>query len=408
MTIRNWAGNVTFSTDVLHRPATVEQLQELITRTPRIRAVGTGHSFNRVADTTGELVSVAELRGSIEFRDDTVSFPAAMRYGELNPVLDGHGKALHNLGSLPHISVAGACATGTHGSGVQNGNLATAVRAIEFVDGTGDLIRLTTADERFAGTVLALGALGVVTRLTLATEPTYQVRQDVWLDLPFDAYVQNLDDVMAGGHSVSAFTSWRRPDVIDQVWVKSRTDGGPPADLAPWGGRLAPEEQHPIPGEEPSATTQQQGVPGPWHERLPHFRMAFTPSHGDELQSEWFVAREQAAGAITAVRAVADRFADALFVSELRTIAADRLWLSPMRDQASVAVHFTWRPEPAAVRDAVRVVESALEPYDPRPHWGKLFERPPRPPGLPAFRELIARYDPEHRFGNDYLERYVY
>jgi xylitol oxidase len=408
MTLHNWAGNVAFSTNVLHRPTSVEQLQELLARMPRVRALGTGHSFNRIADTSGELVSVAALRAPIEVGDDTVSFPAGMRYGELTPVLERHGKALHNLGSLPHISVAGACATGTHGSGARNGNLATAVRAIEFVDGTGELIRLTTADEDFRGAVLALGALGVVTRLTLAVEPSYLVRQDVWLDLPFDAYVRNLDEIMAGGHSVSGFTSWRQPDLIDQVWVKSRTDGAAPADLGRWGARRATEEQHPVPGQDATASTQQEGVPGPWHERLPHFRLAFTPSRGDELQSEWFVAREQAVEAITAVRAVADRFVDALFVSELRTVAADQLWLSPMRDRASFGLHFTWRPDPDAVRDAVRVVESALVPYDPRPHWGKVFERPPQPAGLPAFRELIARHDPEHRFGNEYLERYVY
>jgi xylitol oxidase len=403
MTIRNWAGNVTFSTDVVHRPQTVEQLQELIAATPRIRALGTGHSFNRVADTTGALVNVAGLHGPIEFGDDTVSFPAAMRYGELTPVLDAHGRALHNLGSLPHISVAGACATGTHGSGVRNGNLATAVRAIEFVDGTGELVRLTTADESFHGAIIALGALGVVTRLTLATEPAYEVRQDVWLDLPFATLVERLDDVMAAGYSVSVFTSWQR--TVDQVWVKSR---GAAADLSDLGGRRASEPQHPIAGADTAATTQQFGVPGPWHERLPHFRLSFTPSFGEELQSEWFVAHEQARDAISAVQGIADQIAPALFISELRTVAADDLWLSPVRNRASLGVHFTWRPDPEPVRAAIRIVESALAPYDPRPHWGKLFERLPSPSGLPAFRELIDHHDPEHRFGNEYLERYVY
>ena len=405
MTIRNWAGNVTFATDALHQPTTVEQLQEIVASTPRVRALGTAHSFNRVADTTGALVSVRELGGALEITDDTVSFPAGLRYGELGAVLESHGKALHNLGSLPHISVAGACATGTHGSGVGNGNLATAARAVEFVDGRGELVRLSAAEAEFPGAVLALGALGVVTRLTLAVEPTYQVRQDVWLDLPFDAYVEHLDDIMAAGHSVSAFTTWQRPDVVDQIWVKSR---GENAQHIGWGAHAATTEQHPIPGEDASAATPQLGVPGAWHERLPHFRLAFTPSRGDELQSEWFVAREHAAEALGAVRAVAPRIAGTVFVSELRTIAADQLWLSPMRDRASFAVHFTWRPEPEAVRDAVRIVESVLEPYDPRPHWGKVFERAPQPAGLPAFRELLARHDPERRFGNDYLERYIY
>ena len=408
MTISNWAGNVTFSTDVLHRPTTVEQLQELVAATPRVRALGTGHSFNRIADTSGALVTVRDLGGWFEVDSDTVSFPAGMRYGELAAVLDGHGKALHNLGSLPHISVAGAVATGTHGSGDRNGSLSTAVRAVEFVDGRGDVVQLSSADESFGGAVLSLGALGIVTRLTLAIESSYEVRQDVWLELPLESYLRDLDEIMAAGHSVSVFTSWRHPDLLDQVWVKSRSSDVAAAQPTRWGARLATEEQHPILGEDASAATRQLGVPGPWHERLPHFRLAFTPSAGDELQSEWFVARTHAADAITAVRRIADRIAGAVLVCEWRTIAADSLWLSPMRERAALALHFTWRPAWEPVLDAIRVVEAALEPYAPRPHWGKIFERPPQSEGLPAFRELIARYDPDRRFGNDYLERYVY
>ena len=322
--------------------------------------------------------------------------------------LEKHGRALHNLGSLPHISVAGACATGTHGSGIGNGNLATAVRAIEFVAGDGKLIHLEPDDDDFAGAVIALGALGITTRLTLATEASYQVRQDVWLDLPFDTLLEHVDDVLGAGYSVSLFTNWRDRDRLERSLIKSRMDAGEPADLTALGAHPATEPHHPIVGEDVAAATEQLGRPGPWNERLPHFRLAFTPSVGDELQSEWFVDRANGAAALAAMREIAASFRDVLLVSEIRTIAADELWLSPAYRRDSMALHFTWQQRPEAVRAAVDEIERVLAPLEARPHWGKVFGARPDHPNLPRFRELVDRYDPQHRFGNAYLEQYVY
>lgn len=412
MTLRNWAGSVAFSTDRLHRPSSVEQLQDLVAGTPRIRALGTGHSFSRVADTTGDLITVADLPPTIEIDGAarTVEVSAGTRYAELAAELDAHGWALHNLGSLPHISVAGACATGTHGSGDANRCLSAAAVAIEFVRGDGELARLTRDDPDFGGAVLSLGALGVATRLTLAIEPTYDVSQQVWLDAPVATVADRLDEVMAAGYSVSLFTAPDRPEVIDQIWVKTRA-GERIADGRDWGARAASEQVHPVPGMDPSATTAQLGAPGPWHARLPHFRAEFRPSAGAEQQAEFLVPRVHGPDAVRALCALDLR--GAAQVCEVRSIAADELWLSPCHGRDTLGVHVTWVLDDALVLPGVAKLEAALAPFDPRPHWGKVFGLPPEQvraayPALPRFRDLAARCDPDRRFGNDFLERYVY
>jgi alditol oxidase len=407
--VQNWAGNVTFSTDRLHRPRTVDQLQELVANTDLVRALGTGHSFNRIADTSGDLVSVRDLAVATRVDEGrrVVEVGGGTRYGELTTELQAHGWALHNLGSLPHISVAGACATGTHGSGSTNRCLAAAAVAVEFVDASGEFVTVTRDDESFGGAVLALGALGVVVKLTLAIEPSYEMRQDVWLDLPLSTFTANLDAIMGSAYSVSAFTRWHRPDLIEQLWVKSRTDA-PVADGRQWGARPADVAQHPIAGQDAATATQQFGIAGPWNARLPHFRLEFTPSNGHEQQTEYLLPRESGAAAVTALSELDLR--EALQVCEIRTIAADDLWLSPCGGRDTIALHFTWVDDDAVVADAVGKVEAALRPFDARPHWGKVFQADPRGhyPLLPRFRALVDRYDPGHKFGNDFLERWIY
>jgi xylitol oxidase len=405
--VSNWAGNVVFSTDRLRRPRTVDELQQLVAASPRIRALGTGHSFNRIADTTGELVGVGELEIPIELDEQarTVTVGGGTRYGELTTELEARGWALHNLGSLPHISIAGACATGTHGSGSANRCLTTAATAVEFVRADGELVTIDRTDATFGGTVLALGALGIVTRLTLTIEPSYEVRQDVWLDLPLPNFLADLDAIMAAGYSVSAFTTWSRPDVIDQLWVKSRTT---PPDGRAWGARPADTAQHPIAGQDAATATQQLGVPGPWNARLPHFRIEFTPSNGEEQQSEYLLPRERGADALRALHDV--DLQAALQICEVRTVAADDLWLSPCHGRDTLGLHFTWVDDDDLIADAVGRLEAALAPFDARPHWGKVFHGDPRRhyPRLAQFRALIDSYDPGRKFGNEFLERWIY
>lgn len=388
---RNWAGNVRYAARARHRPSTVDELRRLVAGADRVRAVGTGHSFNRLGDTTGELVSVAGLPPTVVLDRDrgTVTVAAGLRYGDVATRLHAEGYALANLASLPHISVAGAVATATHGSGLVHGNLATAVAALELVTADGDLLTVDRTDPRFPGMVVNLGALGVVTRVTLDVVPAFEVRQYVRLGLPRTA----LDAACAAAYSVSVFTGWRSPR-LDQVWLKQRADAPPPP--ADWLGTVAADEPcHPVPGLPPEHCTAQLGAPGPWHERLPHFRLGFTPSSGDELQSEWHVPRASAAAALAALDPAAARIAAVLQVCELRTVAADGLWLSPNYERDSLAIHFTWVGDPVAVAPVLAEVEERLAPFAPRPHWGKLFARNPAAtyPRYDDFRALRRDLD---------------
>ena len=417
--LRNWAGNHTYPASVVHRPTTVAQVQEVVAASRRLRAVGTRHSFNDIVDSTA-LLSLEGLPSllDIDRGSGTVRVGAGVRYAVLAAHLHERGWALHNLASLPHISVAGAVATASHGSGDRSANLSSAVAGLELVTADGDQLVLTRADAELAGAVVGLGSLGVITALTLEVQPTYDVVQEVHIGLPWSVVLEDLDGVFGSADSVSLFTDWRGPSVA-QVWCKSRIrDGGArSADPAAWfaarGAVPAVAPVHPLPGGDAASTTGQLGVPGPWHERLPHFRTGFVPSAGQELQSEYFVDRRDAAAAIEAVRRLGERLAPVLLVSELRTVAADDLWLSMAQGRDSVCLHFTWRPLQADVEALLPTLEEALMPFAARPHWGKLFADPTRGvsrlyPRVGDFRSLVARFDPVGKFGNPYLDRHVF
>lgn len=409
--LRNWAKNHTYRAGALHRPSTLEALQELVAAAPRIRALGSRHCFNDIADSDA-LVSLERMPEVVELDEDrrTVRVSGGIRYGTLAGHLHVRGWAVHNLASLPHISVAGAVATATHGSGDRSGNLATAVRGLEIVRSDGELVTVTADDADRAGAVVHLGALGVVVGLTLEVEPTYDVAQEVRTGLPWDAVLEHFDEITASADSVSLFTDWRG-DAVGQVWRKTRVPAGA-ADVRHFGALAAEAQVHPLAGVDPVSTTAQLGVPGPWHERLPHFRMEFTPSHGDELQSEYLVPREHAPDALRAVRAMADRVAPLLLISEVRTIASDDLWLSTAYGRESVGLHFTWKPQQDDVMALLPALEAALAPFAARPHWGKLFADTDRAldglyPRMGEFRELVGRMDPRGAFRNAFLERHV-
>jgi xylitol oxidase len=408
----NWAGNYQYRAQRIHRPETLEQVQEVVAAARRVRVLGSRHSFNAIADST-ELISLDGLPAdvAIDRSAGTVDCSPAVRYGDLAQALAVEGLALHNLASLPHISVAGAVATATHGSGDANGNLATAVAGLELVTSSGELLTVARGAEDFNGLVVGLGSLGAVTRVTLDVEPAYEVRQRVFEGLAWDALDANFDAVMMSGYSVSLFTRWGTD--VDQVWVKARVSDEFEAERAElFGARAATVERHPILGIDPLNCTSQLGVPGRWSDRLPHFRMGFTPSSGDELQSEFFVPRERAVEAIGAVRQLADTIRPVLQVSEIRTIAADDLWMSPQYGRDSVGIHFTWRRDQAAVERALTTVEAALAPFGARPHWGKVFvaeaaTTAPLYPRLADFARLVDRLDPRQAFRNAWLEHHV-
>ncbi|MGY4643554.1 D-arabinono-1,4-lactone oxidase [Cellulomonas sp. URHB0016] len=413
MTLTTWAGNYTYTARTVHRPTTVDELQEVVAGARHVRALGTRHCFNDVADGPDALVVLDAIEPDVVLDTDarTVTVGGGVRYGALAEQLHAAGWAVHNLASLPHISVAGAVATATHGSGDRSQNLAAAVSALALVGPGGELRHVARGDDDFAGSVVALGALGVAARVTLDVEPTFDVAQEVHLDVPWDAVLEHFDELTSSADSVSVFTDWAGP-TLRQVWRKTRVTSSyaPREDL--FGGTPADSQRHMLPGIDPVNATQQLGVPGPWHERLPHFKVAFTPSNGDELQSEYLVPRRHAVGAISALRELRDRIAPLLQVTELRTVAADDLWLSTAYGEDVVGLHFTWLPRQAEVGALLPTIEAALAPFEARPHWGKLFADVDRDlarlyPRSADFRALVARADPDGVFRNDFLDRHV-
>ncbi|MGB9184613.1 MAG: D-arabinono-1,4-lactone oxidase [Solirubrobacteraceae bacterium] len=408
---RNWAGNYRYGATVIHRPQRVEQVQELVSRHPRVRALGTRHSFTGIGDSAA-LISLAELETEIAVDREArlVAVPGGVTYAELADTLNHHRLALANLASLPHISVAGAVATATHGSGDAIGNLATAVVELELVNGEGALVRARHGEPDFPGLVVGLGALGVVTGLTLAVEPYYEVSQRVYEGLGWETLLVRFDEITAAGDSVSVFHG--AGEQTELLWVKRREPHSEATPEELFGARAATAPRNPVPGAEPANCTDQLGVPGPWSERLSHFRSGFTPSAGEEIQSELLVAREHGPAAIEAMLGLAEQIRPLLLVGELRTVAADELWLSPQYGRATVGLHFTWRRRPAEVRRVVGLLEQALAPLGARPHWGKLFtagarEIAPLYPQLAGFLDLRARLDPRGVFVNDWLQAHL-
>ena len=404
--LTNWAGNITYSAKELQRPHSLDALRSLVSRSERVRVLGSGHSFNEIADpgSEGVLLSLTALPPSVEVDSAarTVRSAGGVRYAELARAVHRHGFALPNMASLPHISVAGSVATGTHGSGNANGSLASAVREVELVLADGSALTIGRDDDRFDGAVTSLGALGVVTALTLDLAPNFEVAQHVFGRLPLAGL--DFETVSASAYSVSLFTDWRRSGFV-QAWVKRRTDM--PWDGFPW-AEPATEAMHPVPGMPAVNCTQQFGVPGPWHERLPHFRPEFTPSSGSELQSEYLLPRPHALDALRALDTIRETVAPVLQICEVRTVAADSQWLSPAYGRDTVAFHFTWVEDTAAVLPVVRRVEDVLAPFGPRPHWGKVFAVPApvlrgRYPRIAEFRALAEELDPTATFRNAFV-----
>lgn len=401
----NWAGTVTFGGQPL-APVTLEEARRAVVGHAQVTPLGTGHSFSPVAQSPGHQVHTTHLPVDLSVSADrsTVTVGAGMTYGALGSALHAQGLALAAMASLPHISVGGAIATGTHGSGDAIGTLSSAVRAVDIITADGETRRVSSEDDDFAGWVVGVGMLGLVTRVTLAVEPTYDVAQTVLLGLSLDDLEENFDAVFGAATSVSVFTRWR-PEPDGQIWLKRRLDregtwaSGSLLTAAP-----AVTDVHPLEVLDSVNCTPQCGRPGPWHERLPHFRMDFTPSSGDEIQAEYLVPRANAVEAIGRVRRLGPRITPLLHVTEIRTMAADDLWLSPAYGRETVGIHFTWHKDPQ-IFTVLPDIESELASLGARPHWGKVSLLPPDVvarayPRWDDFRALANSVDPRGRFGS--------
>jgi len=412
----NWAGNLRYHADHVFAPKSVEEVQQIVKQCDTLRALGSRHSFNTIADSLTNQISLAHLE-SIEVNEKarTVTLGAGVRYGTLAPVIDAKGFAVHNLASLPHITVAGAISTATHGSGVKNGNLATAVAGLEFVTAAGEVVTRSRANSGdFSGIVVQLGSLGIVTKVTLDLIPRFDMTQIVYRNLSMDRLEHNLEAIMSSGYSVSLFTDWQNHN-INQVWIKDRAKSAATAPIPPefYGAKAATRKMHPIEANPAENCTDQLGVPGPWYERMPHFKMNFTPSNGAELQTEYFVPRNRGYEAMMAVETLRDKITPHLFITEIRSIAADDLWMSMAYRRDSLAIHFTWKPETHEVTAILPLIEEKLAPFEARPHWAKLFSVPPvtlksRYPRHDEFIALRNQYDHTGKFRNEFINHNLY
>jgi xylitol oxidase len=415
--LKNWAGNLEYSTNKIYYPKSVGEVQQLVKKYSRLKVLGTRHCFNTIADSKDGFISLKEMNKvvALDSNAHTVTVEGGMKYGELCPWLNDKGFALHNLASLPHISVAGAITTATHGSGVKNGNLATAVAALEIITANGNVINLSKKDgEKFYAAVVGLGAIGVITKVKLNIQPAFMMRQYVYLQLPMSQLKEHFDEIVSAGYSVSLFTDWQSEN-INEVWIKSRVDDAANSEAKAefFGAKPATKNLHPIIELSAENCTEQMGVPGPWYERLPHFKMGFTPSSGKELQAEYFIPHHHAVDAMLSIQQMGKEIGPHLFISEIRTIDADELWMSPCYKQSSVTIHFTWKQEWDAVIKLLPVIEKKLATFNAKPHWGKLFTMSaPKLASLykkmPGFKQLVAQYDLHEKFRNAFLEKNIY
>ena len=415
--LTNWAGNQTYSTSNVHYPKNLDELRKAIVQSKFIKGLGSRHSFNKIADSQYNQVSLQKMNSilKIDKKNLTVEVEAGVRYGDICEELHNNGLAFHNLASLPHISIVGACATSTHGSGVKNGGLATAIGGFEIIKADGEIVNISANKDRdiFYGLVVGLGGLGIISKITLNVQPTYQMEQVVYRNMPMSSLESNFNEIMASGYSVSLFTDWKNKN-INEVWIKSLTSRNQKVSGQDYfGGTLAKVNVHPVEELSAESCTEQLGIVGAWYERLPHFKMGFTPSSGDELQAEYFVPFENGYKAMMAIEKMNKKISPHLFISEIRTIDSDNLWMSPFYKRSCVAIHFTFKPEWQAVQKLLPMIEEALSPFNVRPHWAKLFAMAPpvlqsRIEKLADFKLLLKEFDPEEKFKNDFIRRNLY
>jgi xylitol oxidase len=406
--MQNWSKNVDFNDRAFLQPESLAELQELVRSNQKIRARGTAHCFNEIANTSSYAISLAKMPKIIEVSAATNSatVSSGLTYGELAPALHNQGWALNNLASLPHISIAGSISTGTHGSGIKNQNLANQVLSLDLVTAEGELRHIDRANPAFNALVVGLGLGGIVYQYELKIEPTFEIRQVIYPEIPLDVLQRNFDQIMGTAYSVSYFTDWSSSQV-GNLWCKFRDGEVIPESIG--GSAKADKKYHPIPSVDPVACTDQLGESGDWHQRLSHFKLEFTPSVGEEIQTEFFVDRKDAAAAIEAVSNLGEEITPLLWITELRTIAADDLWLSGAYQRDTLAIHFTWKKD-LAIYPVIEKVEAALRPYNYRPHWGKVFTADGKYlssvyPKMSEFKALVEALDPTSKFENTFTRR---
>jgi alditol oxidase len=417
VTVSNWSKNQSFKFRKIFYPTSTDEIVSIVKSAKKVKVIGTAHSFNTSAaaddgyEEETDLICLSNLcvNPILDEEKKTITVSAGSKFGEIFHwiSINAPNFALHNSASLPHISVGGAIATATHGSGVKHGNLSSAVVSLELIKANGEIMNISreTKGSEFDGYIVHLGCLGVVTRVTLSLVSAFNIRQDCFVCLDFDIALQNIDEILSSGYSVSLFTTWSNR-LFEQVWRKSTPDTVFETETF-FGSKKAITKIHPC-DQSPECCTEQLGQVGPSYERLPHFKFEFQPSVGDELQSEFFIARADAAAALEAIMSLSKVISPLLFITEVRSIASDKLWMSTAYDRESVAIHFTWKPLWNEVQKVLPMIEIALEKFSARPHWGKLFSHKAETisliyPKINDFAALREQLDPEAKFVNKFL-----
>jgi len=408
--MQNWSKNVDFNDRAFLQPESLAELQELARSNGKIRARGTAHCFNEIANTSSYAINLAKMPRVIEVNAEnkSVKVSSGLTYGELAPVLHNQGWALNNLASLPHISIAGSISTGTHGSGIKNQNLSNQVLSLDIVTAEGELRHIDRANPAFNALVVGLGLGGIAYQYELKIETTFTIRQVVYPEIPLDVLQRNFDQIMGTAYSVSYFTDWSSAQV-GNLWCKFRDNEVIPESVG--GSAKADKKYHPIPSVDPVACTDQLGESGHWHQRLSHFKLEFTPSVGEEIQTEFFIDRKDAAAAIEAISKLGEEITPLLWITELRTIAADDLWLSGAYQRDTLGIHFTWKKD-LAIYPVIEKVEAALRPFNYRPHWGKVFTADAKYlstvyPKMSEFKALTEALDPKSKFENLFTRKFI-
>ncbi len=411
----NWSGHTSFTARRYHEPTSVEEIQDIVSSSSQVRVIGSRHSFNGIADSSVDQLWLGAMNQKviIDTLNKKATVPAGITYTELCPVLEETGFALTNLASLKHITVAGAVTTATHGSGNGVGNLATVVSGVEMVSANGDLVEYTREQnpDIFPGVVVSLGALGIITRYTLDLVPSFLIQQDSYENIPFSEVYEHYGEITNSAYSVSLFPTWQN-DYCETLVLKRKASSKEPLSTPDtfFGARSRPPEKARKASEGRSYSPF--GKPATWHESLPHYSLHEPEKMGNELQSEYFLPRENLVEALKAVQSLKEDLEPILGGSEIRSVAADDLWMSPANGQDIVGIHFNWLKKWDGIKLFLPKLEAALRPYSAMPHFGKLFhmgheELKEVYPALNNFRKLILESDPEGKFNNDFIKKYI-
>jgi L-gulono-1,4-lactone dehydrogenase len=422
----NWAGNQRVDATRVARPAGNDEVAAVLRAAAAdgltVKAVGAGHSFTAAAATAGVRLELDNLAGLVRVDRDArqVTVQAGMRLRELNRVLAEHGLALANLGDIDTQTISGAISTGTHGTGARLGCLSTFVTALTLVDGDGTVHHCSATRDAdvFAAARVGVGAVGVLTEVTLQCVDAFTLRAEERPE-PLADVLAGLDELVEGNDHFEIY--WF--PYTDRVQTK-RNNRVPAADrpLGRFRGWLDDEflsntvfgvacrVGRAVPALVPTITAVEARALSARVYTAPSHAVFCTPRRVRFVEMEYGLPRSELPAAFAALRSIVDRLpVKVIFPVEVRFSAADDVWLSHGygRDSAYVAIHqYVGMPyEPY-----FRAFEEVCRDLGGRPHWGKMHwrTRDDLRPAYPRFDDFLAvrdRLDPGRLFGNGYTER---